>query len=640
MMSRRNRLFTILACLVAGGLCTTAQAAPLGTGITYQGRLSDGGSPADGVHNFEFSLWNDEVAGDQVGATLVFDGLGGNPPPIDVVQGLFTIELDFGDGAFIGEALWLQIVVNGTPLTPRQRVAPAPMALALPGLYTREDATSPNIIGGFIGNEVGPAVFGATIGGGGATDLINHVLGNWGTVGGGADNTSGALGAVGGGASNAASGTQATVSGGLLNVASGNRSTIGGGESNTAVGFRSTTGGGHLNTANGENSTIGGGDSNTAGGEASAIGGGGGNTVDGDGAAIGGGVINTAGANYATIGGGFTNAVDGVGATVGGGRYNQATGMDAVVAGGYENFAGGGASTIGGGVSNVTTNVFAVIAGGFENTAFGAQSIICGGAWNEAFSDYSVISGGWGNEAGEVDGGDFAVVGGGELNTASGFYATVGGGGTNTASGFYATIPGGWGNSAEGDYSFAAGSFAKASHRGAFVWGDDSTDDDVVSSANNQVTLRAAGGYRLFTSSALTAGVQLAPGGGSWSSISDRNMKENFAPVDAREVVERIAAMPITTWNYKSQNAAIRHMGPMAQDFSAAFGLGEDELRINTIDIDGVALAAIQGLHQMVQEKDARLVEQQRDIDQLRARLERIERAMLKTTGTIEGDER
>ncbi len=69
--------------------------------------------------------------------------------------------------------------------------------------------------------------------------------------------------------------------------------------------------------------------------------------------------------------------------------------------------------------------------------------------------------------------------------------------------------------------------------------------------------------------------------------------------------------MPLSTWNYKAQNDSIRHMGPMVQDFHAAFGLGVSDKLIDTIDPDGVALAAIQGLHALVQEKDA-------DIAQLR----------------------
>ena len=83
--------------------------------------------------------------------------------------------------------------------------------------------------------------------------------------------------------------------------------------------------------------------------------------------------------------------------------------------------------------------------------------------------------------------------------------------------------------------------------------------------------------------------------------------KENFASTDGREVLDRLAAIPVATWNYKSEDPSIRHIGPVAQDFYAAFGVGEDDKHIATIDADGVALAAIQGLYRVVQEQDARI---------------------------------
>lgn len=61
-------------------------------------------------------------------------------------------------------------------------------------------------------------------------------------------------------------------------------------------------------------------------------------------------------------------------------------------------------------------------------------------------------------------------------------------------------------------------------------------------------------------------------------------------------MLSKIAAMPIQEWSYKSQSPSIRHVGPTAQDFHAAFGLGEDPLRIGTLDADGVALAAVKAL--------------------------------------------
>jgi len=83
--------------------------------------------------------------------------------------------------------------------------------------------------------------------------------------------------------------------------------------------------------------------------------------------------------------------------------------------------------------------------------------------------------------------------------------------------------------------------------------------------------------------------------------------KENIQLVDSRDVLERLADVPILTWNYKTDDPSVRHIGPMAQDFHAAFGVGADDKHIHTVDAAGVAFAAIQGLYQLVQENEAAL---------------------------------
>ena len=100
---------------------------------------------------------------------------------------------------------------------------------------------------------------------------------------------------------------------------------------------------------------------------------------------------------------------------------------------------------------------------------------------------------------------------------------------------------------------------------------------------------------------------------------SDRNAKSNFAAVNPRSVLSRLATIPIQTWNFKSQPESVRHMGPMAQDFRAAFNLGRDDKHISALDAQGVTMAAIQGLYQLMQEKEAQIA-------QLRARVVRLER--------------
>lgn len=104
----------------------------------------------------------------------------------------------------------------------------------------------------------------------------------------------------------------------------------------------------------------------------------------------------------------------------------------------------------------------------------------------------------------------------------------------------------------------------------------------------------------------------------SFNNTSDRNIKENFSAVSPQEVLDKVAAMPITRWNFKDDKAS-EHLGPMAQDFHSAFGLGTDDKHIATVDEEGVALAAIQGLNQKLEQKDTEIAE-------LKARLDKLEK--------------
>jgi len=107
---------------------------------------------------------------------------------------------------------------------------------------------------------------------------------------------------------------------------------------------------------------------------------------------------------------------------------------------------------------------------------------------------------------------------------------------------------------------------------------------------------------------------------GTFNNNSDRNAKQNFASVKPEEVLAKVAQLPVMQWSYKT-DAATRHIGPMAQDFYAAFAVGTDERHIAPIDEGGVALAAIQGLNQKLEQKET-------EITELKARLERLEQFM------------
>jgi hypothetical protein len=238
---------------------------------------------------------------------------------------------------------------------------------------------------------------------------------------------------------------------------------------------------------------------------------------------------------------------------------------------------------------------------------------------NTVTGNFGSIGGGILNSASAL-----GMVGGGRANTA-GEYGAVCGGEYNVASGDWATVPGGWSNTASGRLSFAAGTNARALHLGSFVWGDHTSIGGVTptlsSAADNDFTIRATGGFRFFSNNVASIGVQLAPGGNSWSATSDRNAKENFVPIEPVEILNKVTAMPITRWNLISQEDSIHHIGPMAQDFHAAFGLGEDDRHISQTDADGIALAAIQGLHVLLQERDVEINALRTDLAQLREEL-------------------
>jgi hypothetical protein len=190
-------------------------------------------------------------------------------------------------------------------------------------------------------------------------------------------------------------------------------------------------------------------------------------------------------------------------------------------------------------------------------------------------------------------------------------------------------VPGGAWNVAGGQSSFAAGQTARAIHDGALVWGDASTLSNVQSTNANSVTMRASGGYRLFSNNGLSSGVFLAANGTSWSTLSDRSAKKNFAAVDGAAVLEKLAAVPIQQWNYKWEaDDATPNLGPTAQDFKAAFYPGRDDKSITTLEYDGVALAAIQGLNSKLEATRAENAE-------LKTRLERLERLLAERSGSV-----
>lgn len=240
-----------------------AGAAPVGTAFTYQGYLTEGTGPANGVYDFQIRLYDAASLGSQVGNTVTVNDK-------TVSGGLFTVSLDFGASPFTGSGRWLEIGVRPgassgsyTPLSPRQALTPTPYALALPGLRTSQNGVSPSIIGGYGENSVTSGILSATVSGGGNPDGPNRATDHYSTVSGGEDNQAGngdtnlmnsAWSTVAGGTHNMAGGMYSVVSGGIQNTASGGIATALGGYGNTASGYLGTTLGGVFNTAQGQNS--------------------------------------------------------------------------------------------------------------------------------------------------------------------------------------------------------------------------------------------------------------------------------------------------------------------------------------------------------------------------------------------------
>jgi hypothetical protein len=337
----------------------------------------------------------------------------------------------------------------------------------------------------------------------------------------------------------------------------------------------------------------------------------------GTGAFVGGGFENVADGAYSGVLEGNSNEVCDEESAVGGGYYNfissgANTSYYAFIGSGYDNSISGNGyqSVIGGGNVNSLTAPNSVIGGGNQNTLSASDSVIAGGSTNAESGNgtYAAIGGGSGNsvtgEYGAIAGGinntvssPKGVIGGGNGNAVSGQAAVVSGGGFNTAGGYLATVPGGQKNSANGSASFAAGYDSNAATDGSFVWSDYTSGATQLSSTRtNQFLARATGGFTFWTNAANTVGATLPSGSGAWSSASDRAMKVDLARIDDADVLDKVARLPITRWSYLSERG-VRHVGPMAQDFYAAFGVGEDDKHITAIDEDGVALAAIKALH-------------------------------------------
>jgi hypothetical protein len=376
---------------------------------------------------------------------------------------------------------------------------------------------------------------------------------------------------------------------------------------------------------------------------------------------------NIADAPDSVVVGGLNNAIQATGsdysAIVGGSGNATWSGMGSFIGSGFSNTIGefltssnDSASSIVGGSLNTVLSSYASILGGTNNIVSGVASAIVDGENNVSQARQDFIGGGYANRitvtsnggsngaalavinggsynaiaATTLGAGYFGVVGGGTQNTLTGPEATIAGGYANSASGIGAAIPGGSKNVAAGYDSFAAGTKSDAANDGSFVFSDDAVGaKQLITAGTNEFLVRASGGVAFYSSPSLTAGVVLRAGSGSWASLSDRASKTDIVALDPATVLAKVASLPVSEWSYRTEAAGIRHIGPMAQDFYTAFGVGEDDSHITAIDEDGVALAAIKGLAAQVQRKNREVSDLKSTVRELTARDAKLERAMV-----------
>jgi hypothetical protein len=557
---------TLLALLSTFSLQLSALPSPLGTAFTYQGKLTDGGPAANGLYDFEFTLYDAATGGNHVAPTLPIDSVG-------VTNGLFTVTLDFGPGVFLGEERWLETAVrpSGTGgfarFPARQRLTPAPYALHAAQAGIAASVTDNSVTAQGLSTLAPPAA--------GQVLTFDGTTLAWSSP-----------------------------------SAAGNAWLLGGNTGTTpATQFIGTTDNQPLEfKVNGQRALRL--ERNEISGDPDIYG------LTPTPNIIGGSWLNSVASNVvgATIAGGGAqqyhyglaeNKVEADFGTIAGGVLNRigTFGTNAALGGGFLNRIAGRVGTIAGGQANLieTNAAFAAIGGGLQNDvqASAGFAAIGGGIYNSVAlgATCCTIGGGFDNNIG--------------VGTDCG---TIGGGRDNAVIAHFGTVSGGCNNLAAGPYSHAAGRRAQALHDGAFVWAD-STDADFASTADNEASFRCGGGVR-FTSGSGRANqtVSWTPGTASWSFTSDRRMKEGFQPVNSRAVLDKVSRLPIHEWNYIGHRQ--RHIGPTAQDFHAQFPLNESDTLLNSADLDGVALAAIQGLNQKlettVQEKDARIADLER----------------------------
>ena len=547
----------------------------------------------------------------------------------------------------------------------------------LRALRLEPNNTSPNVIGGFAGNYVAPSVYGATIGGGGgAFGYTNKVTDSMGAIGGGQGNSEGAFGAtIAGGNGNEvdANAINSAIGGGWHNLIQGSSDIL-------AYSGYGTIGGGQANTisSNAPGATIPGGVANFAGGagafaagqQAQALHQGAFVWADSQGAPwastgtnqflvrAGGGVgINVTNPAYnLDVGGRIRLRQETGGSTAGLWLYQNGPASDRAFIGmdgdGYVGFYGNSGS--GWGLTmNINNNCIAM---GNLTTASGIGSMAMGGI-TTASGSYSTAMGVGTTASGNTS----TAMGAGSI--AGGINSTAMGVNSQASNNFAFVWSDGFLNYQSSNYfsSTAPGQFLIHAGGGVGIGTNQPNAALEVASASALPQLRLdqqlndfsrirLAGYtnaywdiavqktmNFFCSSNGLNVLVLNPNGSAVFAgtvtangvllTSDRNAKENFTPLNPKAVLAKVVALPVTEWNYKSDDQAQKHIGPMAQDFQAAFQLSADDKHISVVDEGGVALAAIQGLNEKLESENASL---QSQLAALKSLLEQLAQARQK----------
>jgi hypothetical protein len=266
-----------------------------------------------------------------------------------------------------------------------------------------------------------------------------------------------------------------------------------------------------------------------------------------------------------------------------------ATGGNAIASGSYSAAIGGNA--VASGSSGIAMGAVAKATGN-DAVAVGRQAEASGN-FSLAMGEFAKATSTWSTAIGNRSTAASAATAIGRYVTASGLYSMALGSDANTNGKIGAVV---MSTAAYGVEVKAAADYQFVARANRFWFGNNAN----VTAPAGQLIATSTGAY-------LTVG-------GAWVNSSDVNKKANFAAVAGEEVLGKVAALPIQTWNYRDEDASTRHMGPTAQDFRAAFGLGANETSIATVDADGVSLAAIQAL-------EKRTMDLRRDNESLRAQV-------------------